>query len=180
MMATQITYANIERQRKNILKAINSDETIRSIEARFDQGRVGRITDWFVKRFGVSPSVFRRKASAGLTAIVSGNFYFLDAPHDSRWAVAQWLEDNCSGKASKVLPDGDYQIWTIGEHTCVMCTDEYQKTKTVYRKIFNYDLGLDHPALKGTIACLHSTECRGVVLPDSTVAYMFGLIWLGE
>lgn len=179
-MATQITYANIERQRKSILKAINSDETIRSIEARFDQGRVGRITDWFVKRFGISPSVFRRKAAAGLTAIVSGNFYFLDAPRDKRQAVAQWLEDNYSGKASKALPVGDYQIWRIGDYTCVLCTDSYQKTKTVYRKIYNYDLGLDHPLLKGTMSCIHSTESRGVTLPDSTVAYMFGLIWLGD
>jgi len=180
-MGTQVTYANLDRRRDEILMAINSTDSITSIERRFDNGRVGRISEWFNKQFGLSPTVFRRRTAAGSTAMVSGNFYFLDAPRATRQQIAQWFEEQKSDAVLRSnLPEGDYQIWTIGDYTCVMCTDSYQKTKTVYRKIYNYDLDLDHPLLKGTMACLHSTECRGVTLPDSTVAYMLGLIWLGD
>jgi hypothetical protein len=174
-------YANIERNRVEILLAINGSESITNIERRFDNGRVGRITEWFNKQFGCSPTVFRRRVAEGTTAMVDGSFYFLDASRETRRALADWLDAQQSkAKIRKSLPDGDYQIWAVGSHTCVICTDEYQKTKSVYRKIYKHDLDLEHPLLRGTMSCLHSTDCRGVPLPDSTVAYMFNLIWLGN
>lgn len=175
------TYANLNQNRDKILRDIAGKETIFALERRYDNGRSGRITEWFSKQFGCSPSIFRRRLAEGSTAMVSGNFYFLDASRATRYLIADWFEAQGSKDlVRKSLPDGDYQIWLIGDYTCVLCTDGYQKTKSVYRKIYNYDLDLDHPILKKSMACIHGTDTRGVPMPDSTVAYMLKLIWLGD
>lgn len=175
------TYANLDRHRAEIMRDVMGTESIRVLEQRYDDGRVGRITDWFRKQCGFSPSVFRRKFAAGTTAIVFGEFYFLDAPRIARKAIAIWLETQFSdGSLRPSLPDGDYQIWYVDGYTCVMCADAYQTTKSVYRKVYKYKVDLDHPLLKGTMSCIHSTDTRGVPLPDSTIAYMLNLIWVPE
>lgn len=175
------TYTNLDLKRTEILRDLMGTEAIRVLEERYDNGRVGRITEWFNKNYGGTPSIFRRKAAAGTTAVVFGSFFFLDATRQQRRNLAVWLEAQQAGSAPRpALPDGDYQIWVVDGYTCVMCTDAYQNSRTIYRKIYKHKLDLDHPVLKGTMSCIHSTETRGVPLPDSTLAYLFNLIWVPE
>lgn len=176
------TYAHFDRQCVAILRDIVGSEPIHVLEERYDNGRMGRVTEWFGRRFGGSPTTFRRKAAAGQTAFVTGSFYFLDATRTARRRLASTLARTMNNnKGAQVdLPDGDYQIWVVDNYTCVLNADDYQKTKTVYRKIYKHELNLDHPDLVGELACLHSTDTRGVPLPDSTLAYLFNLIWLPD